>query len=159
MVGRGWRAAAGFDGITALFCQLHALCCWLCRSDEALDEMYMSLIMFILRPCCLARAGGRLHQEPAPELAQLRCQESAFVSSSGLAFGPGDACRVPEVGGPRADVSFTLRRGASSAAGLLLRAWLHPADDGAVATAAALVMDWERGALQVSLAISYYPNI
>ena len=52
------------------------------------------------------------------------------------------------------DMSCTLRREDSSAAGLLLRAWLHPADDSAEATAAALMMDWERGALEVCLAAS-----
>lgn len=99
--------------------------------------------------CPACAAGGRLHQEPAPELAQLRSQDACCVSASGYAFGPDDGCLLPEVKGPRADVAFTLRRGGSSAAGLLLRAWLHPANGSAEATAAALVMDWERGALEV----------
>lgn len=69
-------------------------------------------------------------------------QERSISTTAGL--------RLPEVAGPSADLGFTLRRGQSAAAGLLLRAWLHADDESAVPTAAAVVMDWERSALEAS---------
>jgi hypothetical protein len=71
------------------------------------------------------------------------------VSALERSIGHAAGLRLPEVAGPSADLGFTLRRGRSSAAGLLLRAWLHADGEAAEPTAAALVMDWQRSALEV----------
>lgn len=57
---------------------------------------------------------------------------------------------LPEVSGASLDVSFCLRQGQSSRAGLLLRPWLRADSADAAPTAAAVVVDWHAKSLQVS---------
>ena len=92
-------------------------------------------------------AGGRLHQQPARELEQLRAQPEAHVPSLPIPAGQGTP--LPDVSGPSLDVSFCLRQGQSSRAGLLLRPWLRADSTDAAPTAAALVVDWHAKSLQV----------
>lgn len=49
----------------------------------------------------------------------------------------------------RAQVALTLRRGSARCAGVLLRAWLHTGPAGGAPAAAAVVVDWQRGTLEV----------
>ena len=105
-------------------------------------------------------AGGRLHQEPAPELVALRKTSQRHISSRACDISHSAGLRLPEVAGPSADLGFTLRRGQSSAAGLLLRAWLHADGEGAVPTAAAVVMDWESSTLEASTPfLALHPSV
>lgn len=46
-------------------------------------------------------------------------------------------------------MALALRRGSATRAGVLLRAWLHTGPSGGPACAAALVVDWQRGLLEV----------
>ena len=46
-------------------------------------------------------------------------------------------------------MALTLRRGSARRAGVLLRAWLHAGPGGGPACAAAVVVDWQRGVLEV----------
>lgn len=78
-------------------------------------------------------------------------QPDAHVPSLPILTGQGTP--LPGVSGPSLDVSFTLRRGQSSRAGLLLRSWLRADSDDATPTAAALVIDWEAQSLQVSQSV------
>lgn len=48
-----------------------------------------------------------------------------------------------------AQVALTLRRGSARCAGVLLRAWLHTGPAGGAPAAAAVVVDWQRGTLEV----------
>ncbi len=91
--------------------------------------------------------GGRLHQEPAPELEQLRQGQGVHLSS--LSIEAGAAAALPQIRGPSVDVSFWLSRGASSAAGIVLRAWLRADAESDEPCAAAAVVDWEARTLEV----------
>ena len=46
-------------------------------------------------------------------------------------------------------MAVTLRRGSARRVGVLLRAWLHQGPGGGPACAAAVVVDWQRGVLEV----------
>ena len=116
--------------------------------------------------CSAAYAGGRLHQEPAPELVALRLSRQRHVSNDACSLPHTAGLRLPEVAGPSADLGFTLQRGQSSAAGLLLRAWLHADREVAVPTAAAVVVDWEDCTLEASsicdhasFAVRWWPKL
>ncbi|KAK9807040.1 hypothetical protein WJX72_011542 [[Myrmecia] bisecta] len=97
-------------------------------------------------PRVLALRDGVLHQEPAPELAQLRCGASGTAAH--LEVPTDKATRVPLVNAPSVDVTFTLERGQSQQAGVLLRPWLH-IEKGGAACAAAVVVDWDRSVMEV----------
>lgn len=99
--------------------------------------------------CHCAFAGGRLHQQPAKELERLRVQPEAHLPSLPIPASQGTP--ISGVSGPSLDVSFTLRQGQSSRAGLLLRSWLRADSADVEPTAAALVLDWESKSLQVIL--------
>ena len=92
-------------------------------------------------------AGGRLHQEPAPELDQLR--QGPGVQLRSLSVEPAAAAALPDIRGPSVDVSFRLARGASSAAGILLRAWLRFDADSDEPCAAAAEVNWDASTLEV----------
>ena len=93
-------------------------------------------------------AGGKLHQQPARELEQLRVQPEAHLPS--LPIPAGQGMSLLEVSGPSLDVSFRLQQGQSSRAGLLLRPWLRADSADAEPTAAAIVVDWHAKTLQVN---------
>ena len=82
-----------------------------------------------------------------PELAQLRLGDGVQLAS--LQVAEGAAVALPQIRGPSVDVSFRLERGSCSAAGILLRAWLHADADSEQPTAAAAVVDWDAGTLEV----------
>ena len=91
-------------------------------------------------------ADGRLRQDPAEELAQLR--EGSPSSQEEILC----SCErgVPLQGSAEQalDVTLTLWRGDATASGLLLRAWLREAQEG-VPCAEVLILDWEKSELQV----------
>lgn len=91
-------------------------------------------------------AGGRLHQQPVPELVQLRVGDGVHMAS--LQVEEGAAAALPQIRGPSVDVSLRLARGSCSAAGILLRAWLHADADSKQPSAAAAIVDWDRGTLE-----------
>ena len=50
------------------------------------------------------------------------------------------------------DLSFTLRKGTASSAGVMLRPWLHQGVPEGPPTAAAIMVNWETSRLEVSTA-------
>ncbi|BDA48086.1 Fructan 6-exohydrolase [Coccomyxa sp. Obi] len=107
-------------------------------------------------PRLLSLQGGRLHQQPAPELAQLRLGEGVHLAN--LLVEEGAAAALPQIWGPSVDVSFRLARGSCSAAGILLRAWLRADADSEQPTAAAAVVDWDAGTLEVIFSTQWDRN-
>ena len=95
-----------------------------------------------------AYAGGRLHQEAAPELKALRQQPS--WSASRLEVSAEQAVAVEKVTGPSWMATFTLTRGKAAASGLLLRSWLYEGPEQEQPSAAALLLNWETSSLEVS---------
>jgi hypothetical protein len=57
--------------------------------------------------CCLA--GGRLHQEPVPELTQLRLPEHCWETTQPVTIHPGRSLPVPGLHGSALEVDVTLR--------------------------------------------------
>ncbi len=80
-------------------------------------------------------------------------QPEAHVPSLPIPAGQGTP--LPGVSGPSLDVSFCLRQGQSSRAGLLLRPWLRADSADAAPTAAALVVDWHAKSLQVGISVPF----
>lgn len=71
---------------------------------------------------CSCPAGGRLHQEPAPELAQLRLAERSWTAAQPFTVLPGRSFPVPRVHGASLEVLLTLQPGSegTTAASVLL---------------------------------------
>lgn len=92
-------------------------------------------------------AGGRLHQEPVPELAELRLGHRVTLKRQPVE--PGAAAKLQGIQGPSLDVALTLHRGDSSAGGLVVRAWLRSDTADAEPTAAAVIVDWHAQTLEV----------
>lgn len=123
-------------------------CTWLTHIQ--CDPGHFAWATHTCRQCSVEKlfcVGGRLQQQPAPELAQLRLGDGVHLAS--LQVGEGAAAALPQIRGPSVDVSFRLARGSCSAAGILLRAWLHADADSEQPTAAAAVVDWDVGTLEV----------
>lgn len=60
------------------------------------------------------------------------------------------AVAVQKVSGPTLDLSCTLHKGEASSSGVLLRSWLHTgAPEPAESSAAAILVDWATGRLEV----------
>lgn len=97
-------------------------------------------------------AGGRLHQEAAPELKALR-QEPSWTASD-IQVSDRQSVAVQRVSGPSWFAEFTLKRGGASASGLLLRSWLHEEPEQAHPCAAALLVNWDESLLQVKNRLS-----
>lgn len=91
-------------------------------------------------------ADGRLRQDPVEELAQLRQGDPSRLSE--VACSSEKSVPLEHSAGQALDVTLTLHRGAATASGLLLRAWLREAQEG-VPCAEALLLDWEKAQLQV----------
>lgn len=93
-------------------------------------------------PRVLSLKGNKLMQQPADEIEGLR--HGATWHDADLMLYPEEPTPLPRVGGEALDMSITLERGSSDAAGLLLRSW-HIGGEGS----AAIVFDWERNSLEV----------
>ena len=91
-------------------------------------------------------ADGHLRQDPAAELEQLR--QGPPSRAERVEISPERGVPLATPGGQSLDISFTLHRGKSHASGLLLRSWLRQGSESAPC-AAALLLDWEAGTLQV----------
>lgn len=93
-------------------------------------------------PRVLSLKGSKLMQQPACEVDSMR--SGAVWHDADLLLYPEEPTPLPRVGGEALDLSITLERGSSDAAGLLLRSW-HIGGEGS----AAIVFDWERNSLEV----------
>lgn len=87
-------------------------------------------------------AEGQLYQEPVPEVARLRA-DAAFQAAR-LQVSPQQPVRVAGLRRPCFDLRLTLQPGpAGSAAGVLLRPWLHVGSGAAHPCAAAILLTWQ----------------
>jgi len=84
---------------------------------------------------------GRLHQEPLPEVSNLRT--SVSWAAQGVRIAPEVATPVERVASPRLDLTLVLDRGDAVAAGVLVRSWAAGGEG-----SAAIVVDWEAGVLE-----------
>lgn len=93
-------------------------------------------------PRLLHLAEGQLYQEPVPEVARLRA-DAAFQAAR-LQVSPQQPVRVAGLRRPCFDLRLTLQPGpAGSAAGVLLRPWLHVGSGAAHPCAAAILLTWQ----------------
>ena len=105
----------------------------------------------------LAFAGGRLHQQPVPELAQLR--SGAGYTAEQLAVTAQQPVTLQGVSASSLDLELTLSPDGAHASSVVLRSWLW-ASRGEEwlkdPSAAAISVDWEHGLLQASQAVSVF---
>lgn len=102
-------------------------------------------------PRVLTHQGGRLHQQPVPELAQLR--RGAGYTAEQLAVTAEQPVTLQGVSVSSLDLELTLRPDGAHASSVLLRSWLW-ASRGEEwlkePSAAAITVDWEHGLLQAT---------
>ena len=103
----------------------------------------------------LAPAGGRLHQQPVPELARLR--SGAGYTAEQLTVTAEQPVTLQGVSASSLDLELTLSPDGAHASSVLLRSWLW-ASRGEEwlkePSAAAISVDWEHGLLQARQAVS-----
>eukprot|EP00891_Asterochloris_glomerata_P002760 jgi/Astpho2/2760/Aster-x0127 len=102
-------------------------------------------------PRVLTHQGGRLHQQPVPELAQLH--RGAGYTAEQLAVTAEQPVTLQGVSVSSLDLELTLRPDGAHASSVLLRSWLW-ASRGEEwlkePSAAAITVDWEHGLLQAT---------
>lgn len=111
----------------------------------------------LAHPLCSCTAGGRLHQEPAPELTQLRLAAHSWTTTQPFTVQPERAFPVPGVHGASLEVVLTLQPSsdATTAASVLLHSELEARAFGAEDTgppnccSVAISVDWAAGTLKV----------
>ncbi|GMH42910.1 hypothetical protein BSKO_10832 [Bryopsis sp. KO-2023] len=84
---------------------------------------------------------GRLFQEPAPEIADLR--KGKRWHEIGLHLYPEESTPLEGVGGQSLDIELTIERGTSTAAGVQVRAWESDGEN------CLILFDWDTTTLEV----------